>query len=232
MITQSVKNELKRHASSKKARILQGFFKTKKGEYGEGDNFLGIVVPDIRKIVKKFKNLPLPSIQKLLSSQYHEERLTGLLILVDQFETGDNQQKIKIYNFYLKNLKSVNNWDLVDLTAPKIMGSYLYQRNRKILFKLAQSKNLWSRRIAIMATFYFIRQNDFKDALTLCQKLLNDRQDLIHKAVGWMLREIGNRSIKIEVAFLKKYSQKMPRTMLRYAIEKFPNKLRLKYFKM
>jgi 3-methyladenine DNA glycosylase AlkD len=224
--------ELQCLKNSKKAKDLTRFFKCGKGEYGEGDVFWGIMVPQQRQVAKKyFQEAGLKDIQKLLDSPVHEQRLTGLLMLVSQFEKADERTKKAIYNFYLKDAKRINNWDLVDLTAPRIVGGYLLDKDRKILYKLAKSKNLWERRIAILATFMFIRESDFRESLIIAEILLNDSHDLIHKAVGWMLREVGKRDLKEEEKFLKKYSQKMPRTMLRYAIEKFPEKKRREYLK-
>jgi 3-methyladenine DNA glycosylase AlkD len=222
-------DELRKLSSQKKAAALQRFFKTGKGEYGEGDKFLGVVVPDIRKIVKKYKDLPFSKINKALKSKYHEERLTALLILVQQFKIPDEKNRKKIFKLYLKSVKFVNNWDLVDLTAPNIVGLYLVDKKRDILYKLAKSKSLWEKRIAVLSTFQFIKNDDFSDSLKISKILLRDSHDLIHKAVGWMLREIGKRSLKTELNFLEKYYKVMPRTMLRYAIEKFSSKLRLKY---
>jgi len=221
--------ELKKAGSKKDAEILQWFFKTGKGEYGEGDKSLGIRVPKIREIAKKYKKLTPEEINKALKSKYHEERLCALLILVEKYSKAGEGEKEEIVKFYLANTKYINNWDLVDLTAPKILGKHLLNRNRKILTKLSRSENLWERRISILSTFEFIRNKDFSDTLKISKKLLKDEQDLIHKAVGWMLREIGKRDLKTEEEFLKKHYNKMPRTMLRYAIEKFPEKKRLAY---
>jgi len=223
----NLKKELKTKASSKKAKILQRFFKTGPGEYSEGDVFLGVVVPEIRKLVKKYSNLEIKEIIKLLHSKIHEERLTALLIMVSKFQIEKNKEKI--YNLYLKNTKYINNWDLVDLSAHKIIGDYLSNKSKLILYKLAKSKNLWDRRISIVSTFSFIRNNNFKETLKIAKILLNDKHDLIHKAVGWMLREVGKRDLKVEEEFLKKYYKKIPRTMFRYAIEKFPEKKRKQY---
>jgi 3-methyladenine DNA glycosylase AlkD len=221
--------ELKRASNPKKAAILQRFFKTGKGQYGEGDIFLGIVVPEQRKIAKKYLNLSLKELQDLLNSKIHEHRLISLFILIDQYKKEDNKKPI--YNFYLKNSKNINNWDLVDLSAPNIVGDFLLDKDRSILYKLAKSKNLLEKRIAILSTFAFIRNNDFKDTLNLSEILLNDNHDLIHKAVGWMLREIGKKDQKAEESFLKKHYKKMPRTMLRYAIERFEENKRQFYLK-
>jgi len=217
--------ELNKLADKKKAKLLARFFKTGKGQYGYGDVFIGVTVPKQREVVKKFSDLPISESQKLLKSKIHEHRLTALLILVKQFE--ENQEKI--FNLYLKNTKYINNWDLVDLSAPNIVGEYLYQKPRKILYKMAGSKSLWERRIAVLSTFYFIRQEDFKDCLKIAEILLEDKHDLIHKAVGWMLREVGKRDKKVLVQFLNKHLKKMPRTTLRYSIERFSEKERQKF---
>ena len=216
-----LKKELQNSANPKQAVNLQRFFKTGPGEYGEGDVFLGIKVPVQRQVAKKYPDLSLAEIQQLLRSKIHEHRMVALFILVRQYEKGDTELKKKIFDLYLKNTKNINNWDLVDLSSPNIVGNYLLNKPRKILYRLAKSKLLWERRIAVLATFAFIRQNDFRDALALAKMLLNDKHDLMHKAVGWMLREAGKRDQILEVRFLDKYARKMPRTMLRYAIEKF-----------
>jgi 3-methyladenine DNA glycosylase AlkD len=216
-------------ADKEKAKILQRFFKTGKGEYGEGDIFLGITVPIQREVAKKFLGLRLDDLQKLLDSKIHEERMIALFILVDKYKKADASWKKNIFNFYTKNYSRINNWDLVDLSAPNIVGDFLLDRNRKILYAFAKSDNLWKKRIAIISTFAFIRNNEFKDSIKLAEILLNDKHDLIHKAVGWMLREIGKRDKKELIKFLNKNSVKMPRTMLRYSIEKFPEKERKKY---
>lgn len=224
-----LRRELKKIANPQKAKNLQRFFKTGKGEYGEGDVFLGITVPLSRKIAIKFKNLSFLEITKLLQSKIHEERLIALLILVQQFNKAEEKIRKEIYEFYLKNTKHINNWDLVDLSSHEIVGGYLLNKNADILKKLAKSKNLWEKRIACIATFEFIRNNRLNVSLELAEMLLEDKHDLIQKAVGWMLREIGKRDLKAEIKFLDKYYRKMPRTMLRYAIEKFPEKLRKAY---
>jgi len=226
-----LKKKLNKLANPKQAKILQGFFKTGKGEYGEGDVFLGIKVPIQRKLALEFKDLKLSDIQKLLNSKIHEERLIALFILIGQYIKSDATGKKLIFNFYLKNTKNINNWDLVDLSAPNIVGNYLLNKPRKILYKLVKSKNLWERRTAVLATFSFIRNNDFKDVLKISKILLSDKHDLIHKAVGWMLRETGKRDEKILEKFLNENYIKMPRTMLRYAIEKLNNEKRGFYLK-
>lgn len=231
MQLEQLRRELKKKADPKRAKLLQGFFKTGPGEYGEGDVFLGITVPESRKTAKKFKDLPLADVKKLLKSKYHEERLVALLILVHVFQSEEKKREA-IYAFYLKNTKYINNWDLVDLSAHKIVGPWLEDKPRAILTELAKSKNLWERRIAILSTFHFINKGDCKDALRIAKMLLHDKHDLIHKAVGWMLREVGKRcSMKEEEDFLRKHYREMPRTMLRYAIERFPEKKRQGYLK-
>ncbi|MFH0951684.1 MAG: DNA alkylation repair protein [Patescibacteria group bacterium] len=223
--------ELTELANNKQAEILQRFFKTGKGEYGEGDIFLGIKVPLQRKLVKKYPNLPLKEVLKLLGSKVHEHRLVGLLILVNQYQRADMAERDEIYQLYLNNTININNWDLVDLTAPNIVGQHLLDKRRQILYQLARSKNIWERRIAILATLAFIRNNDFADTLKIANILFTDDHDLIHKGVGWMLREVGKRDLATEERFLMKHYRKMPRTMLRYAIEKLPEKKRQFYLK-
>jgi len=212
--------------------VLARFFKTGPGDYGEGDRFYGVVVPKIRSIVKVHREAPGPEIRKLLRSKFHEERLTALLILVDQYQRGNAFHKKKIYDLYLASTAYINNWDLVDLTAQHIVGAYLDGKEPSVLTRLALSKSLWERRIAMLATFRFIRLGDSYEALRIAELLLRDPHDLIHKAVGWMLREVGKRcSLKAECEFLDAHAATMPRTMLRYAIERFPNELRLHYLK-
>ncbi|MDD4531462.1 MAG: DNA alkylation repair protein [Candidatus Pacebacteria bacterium] len=231
MANVGVKKELLKNRDRKQAEHLSYFFKTGKGQYGEGDVFLGIKVPVQRAIVKKFKDADLKEIQDLLDDPIHECRLTGLLILVNRYKTAEDKRKI--FDFYLKNAKRVNNWDLVDLTAPNIIGDFLLdkKKERKVLYSLAKSKNIWERRIAILSTFTFLRNGDYKDTLKISEMLLRDDHDLIHKAVGWMLREVGKRDKSVEVSFLEKYSKTMPRTMLRYAIEKFTPRERAFFMK-
>ena len=226
-----MQKDLRANANPNKAVALQRFFKTGKGEYGEGDRFLGLVVPQIRGFVETYyKELEFGDIETLITSPFHEERLLALLVLVKKFENADKTGRKKIYDFYLRHLKYINNWDLVDLSAPKIVGAYLFEKDRTKLFTLAHSKNLWSRRVAILSTFYFIYNGDYSDALKISLILKDDREDLIHKAVGWMLREIGKRcSVEAEEEFLKKHYRTMPRTMLRYAIERFPEAKRKSY---
>jgi 3-methyladenine DNA glycosylase AlkD len=214
-------NEARSKSDPVKAKTYSRFFKTGPGQYGEGDKFLGLMVPDCRKIVANFWQTDLQSVQQLLDNEFHEIRLIGLLILVKKYEKGDFEMKKTVYKTYLNHTSKINNWDLVDLSAHKIIGPYLEDKNRDILAKLAVSKSLWERRIAILSTYHFIRKNDFKDALKIAELLVNDDHDLIHKAVGWMLREIGKRDLQTEEIFLKRHYKTMPRTMLRYAIEKF-----------
>jgi len=228
-----LKKELQKLANSEKAKDLSRFFKTGKGQYGEGDIFLGVSVPDQRKTARKYPNLSLDEIQELLSSKVHEHRLTSLFILINKYQKSDDKNKKKMFDFYLKNTKNINNWDLVDSSSSYIVGDYLLNKaeKRTILYKLAESKNLWERRIAVISTFAFIKNNEFEDALKIAEILLNDEYDLIHKAVGWMLREIGNRNQAEEENFLKKHYKKMPRTMLRYAVEKFQKNKKEFYMK-
>jgi len=222
-----LRKELKAKASPKKAKLLQRYFKTGPGEYAEGDVFLGVVVPELRKIAKKYAAFELADALKLLHSKIHEERLIALLMMVDKFQAEEEQERI--YNLYLQNTKYINNWDLVDLSSHEIVGEYLKDKPRDVLYKLAKSKNIWEKRIAVLATFNFIKDNEFAESLKIAKILLNDEHDLIHKAVGWMLREVGKRDLKTEEEFLKKHCKKMPRTMLRYAIEKFPERKRKRY---
>ncbi len=229
MSYQLVKKMISDNSNKKQAEILQRFFKTKKGEYGEGDIFVGIKVPVLRNIARQNLDLNFSNLQKLINSKIHEERMVCLFILVQMFKKADEKGKENIYKFYLKNTRKINNWDLVDLSAPNIVGEYLLDKEKDILYVLAISENLWERRIAILSTYSFIKVNIFDDALSISKILLHDSHDLIHKAVGWMLREIGKRNFLVEEVFLKEYYKKMPRTMLRYAIEKFPESKRKKY---
>lgn len=221
--------ELKTAGDQTKATVLGQFFKTGKGQYGEGDVFLGVYVPIQRQIAKKYSALSLVDLQTLLKSKIHEHRTGALFILCDQFKKADEKAKEKLFKFYLKNSKGINNWDLVDLSAPNIVGEWLLKKDRKILYKLAHSKNLWEKRIAIVSTFTFIRAKEFDDTLKISEILLSADHDLIHKAVGWMLREAGKRDEKVLRKFLDKHATKMPRTMLRYSIEKFNEQTR-KYY--
>jgi len=225
----NLRAEVRKKADSKRAKLLSGFFKTGKGEYGEGDIFVGITVPQSRKIAAKYRNLKHSDLKILLKSKLHEERLIALLILVHNYTAGTFEEKKKIFNFYLKSTRYINNWDLVDLSAHKIIGDYLINKPKTKLYLLAKSKNLWERRISVISTFRFINANSFDDSFKIAEILLDDKHDLIHKAVGWMLREIGKRSQAQEEQFLMKYYKRMPRTMLRYAIERFPESRRKQY---
>jgi 3-methyladenine DNA glycosylase AlkD len=216
----SLKKELASFADKKQAAILSRFFKTGPGEYGEGDIFLGIKVPVQRQIAKKYEELSLKDLEHILHSRIHEERLVALIILVCKYKKADEEAKGKIFKFYLKNTKWINNWDLVDLSSYHIVGEYLLDKPRFLLYTLAKSKNLWERRIAIISTFTLLRHKDFKDTIVISEILLGDKQDLIHKAVGWMLREMGKREKQELIKFLDKNYSRMPRTCLRYSIEK------------
>ncbi len=224
----NLRQDLKKLANKSKAAAYQRYFKTGKGQYGQGDIFLGLRVPQSRTVAIKYKNLPYPDIESLLKSPVHEERLIALLILVERFQTEEMEQR-RVYDFYLRHAKLVNNWDLVDLSSDKIVGGYLIDKPRDILYKLAASKNIWERRIAMVSCYHFIKNKDTQDALKVAEVLLTDQQDLIQKAVGWMLREVGKRNEKALKAFLDLNAGKMPRTALRYAIEKFPEGIRKKY---
>ncbi|HNV96943.1 MAG TPA: DNA alkylation repair protein [bacterium] len=226
MTYKDVVSELKFLEDKNQAKNLQRFFKTGPGQYGEGDIFLGIKVPILRQIVKKYFNISLKDAEKLLQSKIHEQRLVALLILVKKYETSKTEKEKKnIFDVYVKNKKYINNWDLVDLSAPNIVGTYLLNKDRKILYEFANSDHLWTKRISMLACFIFIKNKETEDTLKIAKILLNDKHDLIHKAVGWMLRELGKRvSEEKEEEFLIKYYRKMPRTMLRYAIERFNEK--------
>ncbi len=227
--TAEIEKELRELGNPSDATHAQRYFKTGKGEYAEGDKFLGVRVPVIRKLVRKYKKVSRPEVVILLKSAWHEERLFALLMLVALFSKADEEDQSAIYEIYLNHTEFINNWDLVDGSAHYIVGAYLENRDKQILDVLARSKNLWERRIAIMATFYFIKNNRFADTLRIAEILLSDKEDLIHKAVGWMLREIGKRDIETEERFLRKHLESLPRTTLRYAIEKFPEEKRKAY---
>ena len=226
-----IKYEMRKLANKKIAEHSQRFFKTGKGQYGEGDIYLGIRVPVLRKIAKKFRRISLAELSKLLESKFHEERLLSILMLVNLFKSGDEDDQELIYELYLDKTKFINNWDIVDISAGNIVGAFLFEKDKAPLYRLVFSENLWERRIAIVATFYFIRNDEFDDTLKIAEILFTDKEDLIHKAVGWMLREVGKRVIEIEEEFLEEHYLKMPRTMLRYAIERFPETRRKMYLK-
>jgi len=229
-ILEDLRKDLNLYENPQKAEVLKRFFKTGKGQYGEGDIFLGVQVPDLRKIVRKYANIPLDNTLNLLRSKIHEERLIALLIMVEKIRRANLLERETLFKKYLENTLYINNWDLVDLSADKIVGSYLFEKPKDILYSLVASENLWERRIAVMATFDFIKKGFYEDTLKLAKILLNDPHDLIHKAAGWMLREIGKRcSQEVLEQFLLVNYKKMPRTMLRYAIERLPEDLRLQY---
>lgn len=213
------------------ARFVAGYFRTGPGEYGHGDRFIGIRIPALRSLAREYRGVSVDAAGALLRSEWHEARLFALLLLVDAYKRGDADTRETIYRLYLANTRYVNNWDLVDSSAPYIVGAHLETRDRGVLDKLARSESLWERRIAILATQHFIRQGDFSPTLRIAEVLVDDGHDLIHKAVGWMLREVGNRDRAAEESFLIRHHRTMPRTMLRYAIEKFPPDLRQRYLR-
>lgn len=217
----AILQSLRQYIDKEKAMILPRFFKTGKGEYGEGDRFLGVTVPNIRLVAKQYSNAPLEVASRLLDSEWHECRMCALLILVIQYKKAKKELKQEIFNLYLSRTDRINNWDLVDLSAPNIVGEHLYLcTDRTILYQLADSPLLWERRIAMVSTLTFIRRGEFNDTFSLADKLVDSRHDLMQKAVGWMLREMGKRDIALLRIFLNKHASTMPRTMLRYAIEK------------
>jgi 3-methyladenine DNA glycosylase AlkD len=226
-----IRKRLRRLGDEDKARVLQRFFKTGPGEYGEGDRFVGIKVPELRKLAKEFQEVGYNAVRALLKSPVHEERLLALLILVRRYSKADEGGKKKIYDLYLKHTRWINNWDLVDLSAEHIVGHFLREKDKTPLYRLAGSELLWERRIAVLATFHLIKRNSFSETLKISEMLLLDQEDLIHKAAGWMLREVGKRDLETEEAFLKAHYKSMPRTMLRYAIERFPEAKRQRYLK-
>jgi len=231
MTVRNIRRKLQQLGSKDRAKVLQRFFKTGPGEYGEGDVFIGIRVPDLRKLAKGYQDITIKEVMQFLRSTIHEERFFALLILVSKYSKGDETAKKRIYELYLQNTQFINSWDLVDGSAQHIVGAFLMDKGKKPLYLLAKSKNLWERRIAILSTFHFIKHDKYAETLKISKILLSDEQDLIHKAVGWMLREIGKRHITTEEIFLRKYYKKMSRTMLRYAIEKFPEPKRQEYLK-
>jgi len=231
MTVRNIRKKLQQLGSEEKAKVLKRFFKTGPGEYGEGDVFIGVGVPELRKLVKEHPDITIEESVQLLKSRIHEERMLALLILVGKYSKGNEALKKEIYELYLQNTKFINSWDLVDGSAHHIVGDFLMDKSKEPIYCLAKSNNLWERRIAILSTFCFVKYDNYLETLKISEILLTDEQDLIHKAVGWMLREIGKRDILTEEIFLKKYYKRMPRTMLRYAIEKFPESKRQKYLK-
>ena len=226
------REEIRALANKEIAQHSLRFFKTDKGEYGHGDLFLGVRAPKIRLIAKKHIDISITDMKTLIQSKYHEERFLGLIILVNKYaKTKDKKNRNQLYKIYVSSFKYINNWNLVDVTCPHVTGKHLIDKDRTILYKWAKSEDLWTKRIAMISTFSFIRKNDLEDTFKIAEILLHDEHDLIHKAVGWMLREAGKRDIKKEETFLKKYYKTMPRTMLRYSIEKFPETKRQKYLK-
>ncbi len=228
-VHEQVKVELEKLSDPEHAMKLQGFFKTGKGEYGEGDVFIGVRVPDQRRIAKKYRNIPLTDVLELLRSEIHEHRLTALFILTEQFNKGDEEARQRIVDLYLSNTAFMNNWDLVDSSAHKILGVWLVDKPRGVLYDLARSESLWERRISIISTFAFIKRGDLVDALALAEALVDDGHDLIHKASGWVLREVGKKDQSALEEFLLEHYGTMPRTMLRYAIERLPEERRRFY---
>jgi 3-methyladenine DNA glycosylase AlkD len=231
MLIPEIQGDLARLGDVRQAAILQRFFKTRPGEYGEGDRFRGIRVPVLRKLARKYCQLPLPETGKLLRSAFHEDRLLALFILMEHYNKGEDAVRSNIHHLYLEHTAFINNWDLVDASAPHLVGHYLRDRDKSLLSHLAASLVLWERRIAIMATFAFIKEGNFDETLRIARLLLGDPEDLIHKAAGWMLREVGKREMTLAETFLRAHYHKMPRTMLRYAIEKFPEPKRQAYLK-
>ena len=226
-----VQRELEILGDPQVAGFSQRFFKTGAGQYGEGDVFRGIRVPVLRRVAKDHRQLSRSETLKLLHSPYHEDRVVALLILIHHYNDANDAIRTQVYDSYLKHARLVNNWDLVDCSAPQIVGAHLWEKDRAVLYQLARSSNLWERRIAIIATFHFIKRGEVTDTLKLALILLSDTEDLIHKAVGWMLREAGKRDLERTESFLREHYQRMPRTMLRYAIERFPERKRLRYLK-
>jgi len=231
MKAEEVRKRLKKLGTKERAEVSQRFFKTGQGEYGEGDVFLGVRVPDLRKLAREFQDLDFKGIRSLLRSRTHEERAVALLILVRNYPRGGQRDQERIYTFYMSHLRFINNWDLVDVSAEHVVGAFLRDRSKKPLYLLARSKNLWERRVSILATFQYIKRNEFSETLKIARMLLSDEEDLIRKAVGWMLREVGKRDLAVEEEFLRAHYGKMPRTMLRYAIERFPEPKRQRYLK-
>ncbi|MGX6960701.1 MAG: DNA alkylation repair protein [Rickettsia endosymbiont of Pentastiridius leporinus] len=225
---QEIRNTLINSATIPEER-LAAFFKTKEGQYGEHDRFIGVTVPNLRIVAKDYYNLELNDLSRLISSEFNEERFLALIILINKYQKASDKDKRLFYEFYIDHIKYVNNWNLVDASAYHIIGAYLWDKDKDYLFTLTKSRDLWERRISIVATWYFIRKNELEITFKLAKLLLNDKHDLIHKAVGWMLREAGKKDQKQLVGFLDSYVLQMPRTTLRYAIEKFPKEIYKKY---
>ncbi len=224
--------ELRKLAKLEKIPIYKNFFKTGAGEYGEGDEFIGVTVPNTRKVARNNVSISFNELLSILKSEVHEDRMCALLILVYKLEKAkEEKEKEQIINFYTKYHLHGNNWDLIDCVADKLLGKWLIDKDKSILYEYAKSKNIWERRISIISTFHFIKNNQFQDTLSISKILLHDKHDLIHKAVGWMLRETGKRNLNVLENFLKSNYKRMPRTMLRYSIEKFPEDKRQSYFK-
>ncbi len=226
-----LKKRLTKLADKDRVKVSKRFFKTGPGEYGEGDHFIGVRVPQLRKLAKEFTEIELLEVSDLLRSHIHEERLLALLILIRLFNSGNDVTKHNIYSLYLASTPFINNWDLVDISAEHIVGAFLLKKSKEPIYRLAKSDDLWERRISILSTFHYIKRGEFAETIEIAKMLLTDKEDLIHKAVGWMLREVGKRDIPTEEVFLQAHYQKMPRTMLRYAIEKFPYIKRQDYLK-
>jgi 3-methyladenine DNA glycosylase AlkD len=231
MKAQEIRKELHRLGRKERAEVSQRFFKTGPGEYGEADVFVGVGAPELRRLAREFQDLPVREVRSLLKSGIHEERALALLVLVRKYQRGDRQEQECVYNLYMDHLRWVNNWDLVDVSAEHVVGAFLKNKSKKPLYRLARSKNLWERRVSVLATFHYIKGREFSETLKIAEMLLSDEEDLIHKAVGWMLREVGKRDLATEERFLKEHYGEMPRTMLRYAIERFPEPERQRYLK-
>ena len=231
MTAKEIQQELEMYIDPVKKEYLPKFFKTGKGQYGEGDKFLGIVVPNVRLVAKKHREESFETVKELMRSEYHECRLCGLLILVERFKKNDEKDRKEIYEFYLSQTERINNWDLVDLTCRDIVGEYLVDKDRSLLYRLAESENLWEQRISIVSTWAFIRRNDFGDTLELSERLIGHKHDLMHKAVGWMLREVGKKERQTLTDFLERNATRLPRTALRYAIEHYPEPERQYFLK-
>lgn len=227
----ALQKRIRAAANPRDAVFLQRFFRTGPGEYGEGDRFLGIRVPTTRQLIREYRGPGMPAVRLLLKSAFHEERLLALLLLVRIYERAEPGEQERLYRFYLANTRRINNWDLVDCSAPQIVGSHLEHRSRRDLTRLARSKLLWERRIAVVATQWLIRAGDFEPTLMLAERLLTDRHDLMHKAIGWMLREVGKRDRAVLRGFLDRHAARMPRTMLRYSLEHFPPRVRQRYMR-